>query len=216
MCECDIYFRKLEGFMFHFDDNKLFAGYIAAFPGTPPKPERMAAAGRLIGLLSLDPAIQDIRWAAYMLATVKHECADRWAPITEFGNAAYFHRYDADTPLGHRLGNTQDGDGFRFRGRGYVQITGRANYARLGQLLAMGNQLVQNPDLALDPSVAYPIMSIGMRQGSFTGKKLSDFINPTSIDYVNARRIINGTDTAELIAGYATKLEGVLRSAVVP
>ena len=150
-----------------------------------------------------------------MLATVKHECADTWAPITEFGKVSYFDKYDADTPLGHRLGNTEDGDGYRFRGRGYVQITGRANYARLGELLGMGGQLVQNPDLALDPVIAYRIMSAGMRKGSFTGKKLSDYISPNSCDYLNARRIINGTDQAQKIAGYATAIEKVLRSSLI-
>jgi predicted chitinase len=149
-----------------------------------------------------------------MLATVKHECADTWMPIVERGSLDYFRRYDADTPLGHRLGNTQDGDGMRFRGRGYVQITGRANYGHLGQLLGMGNALIENPDLALDPKIAYKIMSVGMRQGSFTGKKLGDYLNSTAHDYVNARRIINGTDRAEVIADYAAKLEAILKAAI--
>jgi hypothetical protein len=55
-------------------------------------------------------------------------------------------------------------------------------------------------------------MSYGMRNGSFTGKKLSDYISGTTADYVNARRIINGTDRAELIAGYATRLEPMLNA----
>ncbi|MBV8830325.1 MAG: hypothetical protein JO108_13965 [Acidobacteriaceae bacterium] len=199
--------------MFQFDDQKLLSGYVTAFPGSALKPDQVAGAGRLMGFISTDPEISDIRWAAYMLATVKHECADTWTPISERGSSDYFRRYDADTPLGHRLGNTQDGDGFRFRGRGYVQITGRANYSRLGQLLGMGDQLVNNPDLALDPKVAYQIMSLGMRTGSFTGKKLSDYINQNACDYVNARRIINGLDQAEKIAGYASKIESDLTAA---
>ncbi|MBV8808025.1 MAG: hypothetical protein JO033_05075 [Acidobacteriaceae bacterium] len=201
--------------MFTFDDHKLFSAYVTAFPGPPPKPEQVARAGTLMGFLSTDSDISDIRWAAYMLATVKHECADTWTPIAERGSPEYFRRYDADTVLGHRLGNTEDGDGFRFRGRGYVQITGRANYGHLGQLLGMGDQLTENPDLALDPNVAYRIMSIAMRTGSFTGKKLGDFISQNSCDFMNARRIINGTDQAEKIAGYATKIQQVLTSAII-
>jgi hypothetical protein len=74
----------------------------------------------------------------------------------------------------------------------------------------MGDQLVVNPDLTLQPTVAYRIMSLGMRNGYFTGKKLSDFINQNSCDYINARRIINSTDQAQKIAGYASNIEHVL------
>ena len=201
--------------MFNFDDQKLLSAYVATFPGPTPRADQVAGAGKLMGFISADPAILDIRWAAYMLATVKHECADTWVPINERGSSDYFHKYEADTLIGHRLGNTEDGDGFRFRGRGYVQITGRANYDNLGRLIGLIDGLLKNPDQALDPQVAYKIMSVGMRRGSFTGKKLSDYINQNASDYVNARRIINGTDQAEKIAGYAAKLEQVLTSAIV-
>ena len=49
------------------------------------------------------------------------------------------------------------------------------------------------------------------RYGDFTGKKLSDYIKPGSVDYVNARRIVNGTDCAEQIADYASKYEDALK-----
>lgn len=61
----------------------------------------------------------------------------------------------ANKVYGGRMGNTQSGDGFRFRGRGYVQLTGRENYAAAGT--ALGIDLVSNPDLAADPSVAAKI-----------------------------------------------------------
>ena len=201
--------------MFKFDDHKLLTAYVTAFPKTVPKPAQAAAAGRLMGFISADPDVTDLRWAAYMLATVKHECADQWAPIVERGSVAYFEKYDADTQLGQRLGNTVDGDGYRYRGRGYVQITGKANYERLGRAIGLGDDLVENPDRALEPEISYKIMSFGMRRGSFTGKKLSDYINAIGCDYANARRIINGKDRAELIAGYATTIERVLRSALI-
>lgn len=165
-----------------------------------------------------DSTITDLRWAAYMLATVKHECADTWQPVVERGPRAYFDKYETGTRLGTRLGNTQPGDGFRFRGRGYVQITGRANYARLTAQLGLGPEadLEQDPDQALRPAIAYGIMSLGMRKGLFTGKKLSDYISKANgADYKEARRIINGQDRAALIANYATTLEGVLRAAIV-
>ena len=165
-----------------------------------------------------DPDLKNVQWAAYMLATVKHECANRWAPITEFGNKEYFNKYETGTPIGKRLGNTEPGDGFRFRGRGYVQITGRANYSRLSRILGLGpdEDLVADPDHALRPIIAYRIMSVGMRTGLFTGKKLTDYINAQGSDYKNARRIINGTDQAALIAGYATTLESIITASIVP
>ena len=164
-----------------------------------------------------DAELKSVQWAAYMLATVKHECANRWMPITEYGRRDYFDKYETGTRLGRRLGNTEPGDGYRFRGRGYVQITGRANYARMTEALALGDDedLVRDPDQALRPVIAYRIMSLGMRKGLFTGRKLADYINDDGCDYKEARRIINGQDQAELIAGYAETLEAILREAIV-
>jgi hypothetical protein len=73
--------------------------------------------------------------------------------------------------------------------------------------LGMGDALVIHPEQVLQSEVAYKIMSYGMRNGSFTGKKLGDYINNSVCDYKNARRIINGLDRADLIKGYAEKLE---------
>jgi putative chitinase len=170
------------------------------------------------GHMENDTGITDLRWAAYMLATVKHECANTWLPITEKGNKSYFDKYETGTTLGQRLGNTEPGDGWKYRGRGYVQITGRANYERMTRVLGLGpdENLVNDPEQALRPVIAYRIMSVGMRQGLFTGKKLSDYINAKGCDYKNARQIINGLDQWELIQGYAQTLEGVLRAAIVP
>ena len=129
--------------MFKFDDQKLLSAYVAAFPGPTPSADRSAARGKLMGFISVDPAIFGHALGGLHVATVKHECADTWVPINERGSSDYFHKYDADTPLGHRLGNTQDGDGFRFRGRGYVQITGRSNYDNSGGLIGLNDGLAQ-------------------------------------------------------------------------
>lgn len=171
----------------------------------------------LLGYIELDPDITDLRQAAYMLATVKHECADTYQPITEFGKKAYFNKYDAGTPIGKRLGNTVAGDGYLFRGRGYVQLTGRANYQNMSAALALGpdDDLVAHPDYALHPDIAYRIMSYGMRHGTFTGKKLNDYINGSVCDYKNARRIINGLDRAALIAGYAVNFATFLTNSTI-
>jgi hypothetical protein len=196
------------------DHGAFFNGYREAY-GRPSQPV-LAGIELLGGHMRQDPDLTDLRWAAYMLATVKHECANKWLPITEYGPRRYFDKYETGTPLGQRLGNTEPGDGWRYRGRGYVQITGRANYARLSKELGLppGEDLVADPDHALRPEIAYRIMSVGMRKGLFTGKKLSDYINGGGCDYRNARRIINGLDCCDVIGEYATRLEQVLRASI--
>lgn len=156
-----------------------------------------------------------VEWAAYGLATSKWETDHTLQPIKEYGGAQYFHdRYDPKgkhPAIARALGNTVPGDGAKYFGRGYVQLTGRANYARAGKKL--GLDLLKNPDQALSPAVAGQILIAGMTEGWFTGKKLSDYLSPGKTDYVNARRIINGTDKAAGIAIYAQHFEKALRAA---
>jgi putative chitinase len=148
-----------------------------------------------------------LHWRAYILATAWHETAFTMQPIVERGGVRYFDQYDpAHNPKKARaLGNTVKGDGYRFRGRGYVQITGRANYHKAG--LLCGVDMVLNPDLALKPDIAAKVIVRGMSDGMFTGKKLAGFTN-----YADMRRIVNGTDKAKTIAGYAEKFEKALRA----
>lgn len=85
-------------------------------------------------------------------------------------------------------------DGYTFRGRGYVQLTGRSNYRAVGPLLGFPTPetpFISNPELALRPDYAYQIVSRGMNAGVF-GRKLGDFINSSMTDYVNARKSVNG------------------------
>lgn len=136
---------------------------------------------------------------AYVLATVEWETGETFQPIHESGPRSYFDRYE-----GRRdLGNTQPGDGYRYRGRGYVQITGRANYEKYARIT--GKDLVGQPDLALEPETALFILVHGFRTGAFTGKKLTDFINENQTDFINARRCINALDRAQEIAALAEK-----------
>jgi len=196
-----------------FDRTAFFNGYRSLY-GVLRQTQVDGLQSLLMGI-EQDAEMTDLRWAAYMLATIKHECDDTWQPIAEKGPPSYFDQYNAGTDKGIRLGNSEPGDGFRFRGRGYVQITGRANYSKLGQVLNLGNGLIDNPDKALEPQTAYRIMSYGMRKGAFTGRKLADYISDAGCDYLNARRIINALDQADRIQGFAQDLEGALRRSAI-
>lgn len=153
-----------------------------------------------------------VAWAAYGLATAFHETAATMQPIREKGSNAYLSKYDTGK-LAAALGNTPaaDGDGILYAGRGYVQLTGLANYRRAGK--ALNQPLVEKPDLALDPDIAADIMVRGMQEGWFTGKGNSRYLDGEPPNYFDARRIINGTDQAAKIAGYAKSFEAALRAA---
>lgn len=162
----------------------------------------------LLGLIADDWEWQDIRHVAYLLGTVALETAYTFRPIVERGGPKYFQKYDAGTKLGKRLGNDLVGDGFKYRGRGYCQCTGKNNYEVFTKELSV--DLVCDPDKALQPEISYKITSIGMRRGLFTGKALHHYIDGEKCDYLNARRIINSMDRAEDIATYARMIESVI------
>lgn len=150
-----------------------------------------------------------IGWVAYALATAAHE--SRLRPIHEMGGPRYLAKYDTGR-LAAALGNTPeaDGDGIKFAGRGLVQLTGRTNYSNAGQHL--GLDLLADPDLALDPDIAVRLLVWGMEGGRFTGRRLSHFIDGrgTLRRFTDARRIINGTDRADMIARLALKFQDAL------
>lgn len=143
----------------------------------------------------------DFRKLAYMFATAYHETAFTMQPIVERGNRAYFNKYEPSTKIGKTLGNDKPGDGYLYRGRGFVQLTGRRNYSLAGDRIDV--DLENNPDLACDTDNAVKIMFYGMFEGWFTGRKLSDYFNASKSDYLAARKIINGLDRAALIANHA-------------
>ncbi len=158
---------------------------------------------------------------AYALATAFHETARTMQPIHERGAVSYFNKYEPGTSIGRMLGNTLKGDGYKFRGRGFVQLTGRRNYALASKKL--GIDLLADPDQALQPKVAAAIMYVGMKEGWFTGKGFASYIDDADEsdkedlrEYVNARRIINGTDRASTIGGYAIQFEQALTASGYP
>lgn len=137
---------------------------------------------------------------AYCLATVYHETAKTMTPIEEYGKGK-----------GKKYGKVDSTTGKAYYGRGYVQLTWLRNYALAG--IKLGIDLVKHPELALDLEIASKIMFQGMRDGWFTGKKLSNYCHKNPPDFLNARRIINGLDRAGLIASYARRfLDGLVHS----
>lgn len=149
---------------------------------------------------------------AYILATAYHETGRKMQPINEWGSDSYFFKmYDIEGNRPHvakRLGNTEPGDGILFHGRGYVQITGRRNYQYWKT--RMNLDFISDPDLTMKDGNAVHILVEGMVDGTFTGRKLSKYINTEKTDYVSARMIINGRDKSKTIASYAKKFEEAL------
>ena len=136
--------------------------------------------------------LTDLRWLAYIMATAWHETAQRMQPIEEFGRG----RGKAYAPT--------------YYGRGFVQITWERNYARLSDVI--GVDLVTHPEKALEMDNAIQILFVGMIDGLFTGKALSDYFDKNA-DWRGARAIVNGKDRAAEIAGYAQKIWDSLRLA---
>lgn len=161
--------------------------------------KQLADLDNLLGYMEADGNVTDLRHAAYMLATVYHETAGTYRPIAEYGKGQ-----------GKKYGIPDPQTGQTYYGRGFVQLTWKANYQAMSKVV--DKDLAINPDAAMLPDVAYKIMSFGMRKGSFTGVGLSKYINGDKCDYVNARRIINGIDCADKIAGYAQKFEYALNN----
>ncbi|HEY9898914.1 MAG TPA: LysM peptidoglycan-binding domain-containing protein [Pantanalinema sp.] len=122
-----------------------------------------------------DAGIHEPEAMVALLATVKVETGS-FEPISEYASGqAYEGRSD--------LGNTEPGDGPRFKGRGFIQLTGRANYREYGEKL--GIDLEHNPDLALDPSVSAKILVQYFQDRNIPEKAVAG-------NWEGVRRAVNG------------------------
>lgn len=170
-------------------------------------------------------SVIDPRWLAYMLATTYHETARTMQPVIETRQPDEATNPTVDKAIA-RLESSwakgrmpwvksaywrKDAQGKSWLGRGLVQLTHKANYERMGPIV--GADLVGNPDLAMRDDVAVKIMFEGMARGLFTGKKLGDYFTAQSSDWVSARKIINGLDRANDVAGYAKRFHEALQAA---
>jgi predicted chitinase len=155
-----------------------------------------------------------LRAAAY-LAQLAHESGQLRFMEEIWGPTAAQKRYEPPTDLARRLGNTQPGDGRRFKGRGPIQITGRANYKRYGDLL--GVDLVRNPDLAATPQIGFQISGLYWQTNGLNElADVQDFLTIT-------KRINGGTnglaerqkfyETAKAVLGVNSRSRGLSTAA---
>jgi predicted chitinase len=199
-------------------DRRIFFDEVRAslFKGTlqQPQVEGMSA---ILDYWQARHADEDRRWLAYILATAFHETAYTMQPVREtlatsdaraveiLENAFASGKLSwVKTPYWR-----PDNDGKSWLGRGLVQLTHKRNYEAMS--LLTGIDLVAEPDRAMEMDAAVSILIEGMVQGSFATHKLADHLNETTEDWVNARRIVNGTDRAEKLAGYGKTFLAAIR-----
>jgi peptidoglycan L-alanyl-D-glutamate endopeptidase CwlK len=139
------------------------------------------------GLVASD--LRDKRMLLMALATIRAETA-MFLPISE-GVSRFntspggrpFDRYDDRADLG----NQGPPDGDRYKGRGYIQLTGRANYADIGRRIGLGNRLVDDPETANDPEIAGRILAAFLKRAEGRIRAALD-----RKDLPEARRCVNG------------------------
>lgn len=140
---------------------------------------------------------------AYILATAYHE--SKFIPCEEIGKGT-------NKPYGKKIKYNRKpytSPNKIYYGRGFVQLTWYELYERFGTLLEI--DLLNNPELALQPKIASEILVLGMVKGLFTGVKLITFINKNSLNFYGARKIINGLDRADLVKDYANKFYNIIK-----
>jgi predicted chitinase len=141
--------------------------------------------------------------AVAAIATIGVECGNFY-PVKERGGPAYL----TDLYEGRAdLGNCHVGDGVRYRGRGFVQITGRANYTHFGAEL--GRDLAANPDLALDPAIAAEVLAL-----FFHERKIPQFAEAGQWEMVR-RRVNGGMNAWPKFIGFVDGLLAALNNSPV-
>ncbi len=151
----------------------------------------------LQALLKATADLKDERHRAYILATAYHETAKTMQPIEEYGKGK---GYDYGRMVKrNRTAYTKPDQ--LYYGRGLVQLTWYENYEYMGRIIGM--DLLNHPELALQMAISCKIIVTGMTRGMFTGVKLETYFNENREDWEQARKIVNGMDCAEKIAGYA-------------
>ncbi|MEZ2409812.1 hypothetical protein AB6806_23760 [Bosea sp. RCC_152_1] len=187
-----------------YDRERFFAAVRPMFPKGKLTPDQVKGMEFILTAWETMYPQGSLKFLAYALATTFHETAYTMLPIEEYGRGK-----------GRKYGPTG------FWGRGYVQLTWDYNYAkattRLRELGLIDDTVdfTKTPDLVMRPEFAVIILFVGMIEGWFTKKRLGTYFDGTKADAVGARRIINGTDEAEKIAGHYRKFVSALLFAEV-
>lgn len=157
--------------------------------------------------------------AAYVLATVWHETDAKMSPIEEYGKGkgrvyGTWYKNSKGQLYSFKNGSRdsvylQSEYPHLYYGRGDTQNTWYDNYEKLSKVFNV--DFLQHPELLLTEEWSTKATIYSMKVGLYTGRKLSDYIYQSKKDFVNARRIINGTDRANKIAKYAEIFEYALR-----
>jgi putative chitinase len=146
------------------------------------------------------------RWLAYALATFFHETAETMQPIEEYGKGS-----------GKSYGQPAGPHGQKYYGRGHVQLTWEENYKNgqkfLKERYGVDANIHPEAHKMLHPQTSALVSYDGMVNGWFTGVGLPKYFNSTVEDPYNARRIVNGTDQKDKIAGYYFKFKAALKQA---
>ena len=179
------------------------------------KPVKKSNIFQIIDAFDADPDMKSLRWLAYILATSMHGSNDTFAPVVEGywirpeskRVSALYNYYVKNNPNALRtiFPNGKNGTAYYGRGR-VVQLTHDFNYRLASNEIYGDNRLLEDPDLIIsDAACDMAVTFKGMLNGWFTGYKLSRFfpLSTDKADWVGARKIINGMDKANLIAGYA-------------
>lgn len=133
--------------------------------------------------------IADRAMVLMALATIRAETAG-FAPISEYQSK--YNTAPGGKPFGlydfrSDIGNGAVGDGDRYKGRGFIQLTGKSNYATYSQKLGLGNLLIQQPDAANDPVIAARVLAAFLKDKESTIRKAI-----SSGDLATARKAVNG------------------------
>jgi putative chitinase len=144
-----------------------------ALPKIPPSQAETSLVGAAKNAGITEPAE-----LAQFLAQTSHESGG-FQYVRELGKDSYFAKYEGRKDLG----NTQPGDGLKYKGRGFIQLTGRANYEHFGK--AINEDLINNPELAEKPDIAAKLAVAFWKER--VKPKVKDFNNTEAVT-----KIING------------------------
>ena len=149
------------------------------------------------------------KWLAYCMATAFHETGKKMQPVEEVGKGKG-KKYGVATGPYNKI----------YYGRGHVQLTWDYNYKKAQEQLQKNYNidmpLYQHPEKMLQNEPSALVLYDGMTIGWFTGVGLPKYFNSTTEDPENARRVVNGTDKAAMIAGYYWKFKPAIVTVAPP